>query len=176
MIGRSNVGKSSLINMLTRSDGLAKVSQVPGKTRLINFFTINKAWNLVDLPGYGYAKVGRKQRESFSAAVSDYLRERENLRGSFVLIDSRLSPQKLDLEFLQWMVENGLAFVLVFTKTDKLCSDAVERNIQTFLTQMCQITEEQPTYVLSSSKAGQGRSEIFGLINAARAEKLEASI
>ena len=171
LIGRSNVGKSSLINMLTRSEGLAKVSQVPGKTQLINFFTINKAWNLVDLPGYGYAKVGKSERSSFSTFVSDYLQNRSNLVGTFVLIDSRLSPQSLDLEFLRWMVESGLAFILAFTKTDTLSKKAVQKNIETFLARMREITVETPTYVLSSSTEGQGRSEILALIESALLER-----
>lgn len=170
LIGRSNVGKSSLINMLTRSEGLAKVSQIPGKTQLINFFTINNTWNLVDLPGYGYAKVGKKERGKFSAFVSDYLQNRPNLRGTFVLIDSRLSPQGLDLEFLNWMVGCGLPFILVFTKTDTLSKGAAQKNIETFLASMCEITEEEPTYVLSSSKDQQGRKEILRLIGDALSE------
>ena len=175
LIGRSNVGKSSLINMLTRSQGLAKVSQVPGKTQLINFFTINNTWNLVDLPGYGYAKVGKKERGKFSAFVSDYLQHRPNLRGTFVLIDSRLSPQALDLEFLNWMVGCGLPLILAFTKTDTLSKGAVQKNIETFLVCMREITEEEPTYVLSSSKDQQGRKEILNLIGDALAEKSETS-
>jgi GTP-binding protein len=170
LIGRSNVGKSSLINMLTRSEGLAKVSQIPGKTQLINFFTINNTWNLIDLPGYGYAKVGKKERGKFSAFVADYLQNRPNLRGTFVLIDSRLSPQALDLEFLNWMVGCGLAFILVFTKTDTLSKGAVQKNIQTFLASMREITEEEPTYVLSSWKDQQGRKEVLGLIGDALSE------
>jgi GTP-binding protein len=173
LIGRSNVGKSSLINMLTRSQGLAKVSQVPGKTQLINFFTINNTWNLVDLPGYGYAKVAKKERGKFSAFVSDYLQHRPNLRGTFVLIDSRLSPQALDLEFLNWMVGCGLPLILAFTKTDTLSKGAVQKNIETFLVSMREITEEEPTYVLSSSKDQQGRKEILHLIGDALAEKSE---
>ncbi|MCE9587094.1 MAG: ribosome biogenesis GTP-binding protein YihA/YsxC [Verrucomicrobia bacterium] len=175
LIGRSNVGKSSLINMLTRSQGLAKVSQVPGKTQLINFFTINNTWNLVDLPGYGYAKVGKKERGKFSAFVSDYLQHRPNLRGTFVLIDSRLSPQAMDLEFLNWMVGCGLPLILAFTKTDTLSKGAVQKNIETFLVSMREITEEEPTYVLSSSKDQQGRKEILNLIGDALAEKSETS-
>ena len=173
LIGRSNVGKSSLINMLTRSQGLAKVSQVPGKTQLINFFTINNTWNLVDLPGYGYAKVAKKERGKFSAFVSDYLQHRPNLRGTFVLIDSRLSPQALDLEFLNWMVGCGLPLILAFTKTDTLSKGAVQKNIETFLVSMREITEEEPTYVLSSSKDQQGRKEILHLIGDALSEKSE---
>ena len=170
LIGRSNVGKSSLINMLTHSEGLAKVSQIPGKTQLINFFTINNTWDLVDLPGYGFAKVGKKQRGGFSAFVSDYLQHRPNLLGTFVLIDSRLSPQSLDLEFLHWMVGCGLAFILVFTKTDTLSKKAAQNNIEAFLIQMREITEEPPAYVLGSSKGGQGRMEILDLIDSALSE------
>ncbi len=175
LIGRSNVGKSSLINMLTRSEGLAKVSQVPGKTQLINFFTINNSWNLVDLPGYGYAKVGKQERSSFSAFVSDYLEHRPNLLGTFVLIDSRLSPQRLDLEFLHWMVGCGLPFILVFTKTDKLSKGAVQKNIEAFLLRMSEISEEEPAYLLSSSKLEQGRSEVLDMIASALAEKSESA-
>lgn len=171
LIGRSNVGKSSLINMLTRSEGLAKVSQIPGKTQLINFFSINNTWNLVDLPGYGYAKVGKKERGGFSAFVSDYLQHRPNLLGTFVLIDSRLAPQNLDLEFLHWMVTSGLAFILAFTKTDTLSRNATRKNVEAFLSRMREITEESPAYVLSSSKDGQGRSEILELIDSAILER-----
>ena len=170
LIGRSNVGKSSLINMLARSEGLAKVSQIPGKTQLINFFAINNAWNLVDLPGYGFAKVGKRERGNFSEFVADYLRHRPNLLGTFVLIDSRLSPQRLDLEFLLWMVSCGLAFIIVFTKTDTLSKKAAQANIDAFLSRMREITEETPPYVLSSSKGGQGRSEILDLIASALLE------
>ena len=171
LIGRSNVGKSSLINMLTRSEGLAKVSQIPGKTQLINFFKINNTWNLVDLPGYGYAKVGKKERGAFSAFVSDYLQQRPNLLGTFVLIDSRLSPQNLDLEFLHWIVSSQLAFILAFTKTDTLSKKAVQNNIDSFLIRMREITEEPRAYVLSSSMDEQGRSEILDLIDSAISEK-----
>ena len=171
LIGRSNVGKSSLINMLTRSEGLAKVSQIPGKTQLINLFTINNAWTLVDLPGYGYAKVGKKERRGFSDFVSDYLRNRPNLRGTFVLIDSRLTPQGVDLEFLQWMVSSRLALILVFTKTDSLSKTAAQKNIEAFLSRMNEISDETPAYVLSSSRDGQGRSDILDLIEAALLEK-----
>jgi len=170
LIGRSNVGKSSLINRLTNSEGLAKVSQIPGKTQLINFFTINNSWTLVDLPGYGYAKVGKNKRSAFSTFVSDYLQHRSNLLGTFVLIDSRLTPQNLDLEFLTWMVGCGLPLILIFTKTDKLSKTAVQKNIEAFLSRMSEITEEPPAYVLSSAVGGQGRSEILTLIESALSE------
>ena len=168
-IGRSNVGKSSLVNMLARDEGLAKVSRVPGKTRLINFFTINNTWSLVDLPGYGYAKVGKKQRNSFSAFVAEYLQRRPNLLGTFVLIDVRLSPQKLDLEFLRWMVGCGLPFAIIFTKADKLTGKAAQKNIEAFFGSMKEISEEQPEFVISSSKSDTGRAEILGLIASALA-------
>lgn len=167
LIGRSNVGKSSLINMLTRSEGLAKVSHIPGKTQLINHFVINNAWHLVDLPGYGYAKVGRKERGLFSAFVADYLQHRPNLLGTFVLIDCRHGAQDMDLEFLRWMVERGLAFIIAFTKTDTLSKKAAQENIDAFLARMREIAEEPPAYVLSSSKEGLGRLKILDLIGSA---------
>lgn len=175
LIGRSNVGKSSLINMLTRVEGLAKVSQIPGKTQLINFFTINNSWNLVDLPGYGYAKVGKQEKKDFSTFVADYLQHRPNLMATFVLIDSRLSPQRIDLEFLHWMVKCSLPFVIAFTKTDKLSKGGVQKNIEEFLIRMREISEETPGYVLSSSTHQMGRSEILNLIASALAEKTETS-
>ncbi len=163
-IGRSNVGKSSLINALTRVPGLAKVSSTPGKTKLINFFTINKKWSLVDLPGYGYAKVGKKDRTKFSVVVAQYLKHRPNLRCTFVLIDSRLTPQQIDLDFLHWMVGCGLPLALIFTKADKLSSGAAQANIDIFLARLHELTEDPPLVLLSSSKDGKGRREILGLI------------
>ena len=172
-IGRSNVGKSSLVNLLTRVKGLAKVSDTPGKTRLINFFLVNENWALVDLPGYGYAKVGRKDRANFSSFVADYLQNRPNLLGTFVLIDSRLTPQKIDLEFLDWMVNCGLPFVLIFTKTDKLSRRAANANIDAFLLRLQEISPDAPPFLTSSSKLGHGRSEILELIAATLAEARE---
>ncbi len=169
-IGRSNVGKSSLINMLARRKDLAKVSGTPGKTRLINFFTINGDWTLVDLPGYGYAKVSRNERGDFSAFVAAYLRGRANLRGTFVLIDSRLGPQKLDLEFVRWMVGCGLAFVLVFTKADKVAGATAQKNIAAFAARMREISGDAPEVLLTSSKLGLGRQEILATIAAALAD------
>jgi GTP-binding protein len=174
LIGRSNVGKSSLINMLTRSEGLAKVSHIPGKTRLINFFTINGAWNLVDLPGYGYAKVGKKERGAFSSFVSDYLCNRSTLAGTFVLIDARHTPLSLDLEFVNWMVANGRPFILTFTKTDSLSSNAAQRNIEAFLTRIREFTEDVPAYVLTSTEKERGRMDILGLIGSALLETEES--
>ena len=172
-IGRSNVGKSSLVNMLTRVEGLARVSDTPGKTRLINFFIVNKSWTLVDLPGYGYAKVGKKDRANFSAFVADYLQNRPNLRGTFVLIDSRLTPQKIDLDFLHWMVNCGLPFILVFTKTDKLSRSAAQANIDAFLLRLQEISPDAPVVLTSSSTLSHGRSEILDLIETALAEAPE---
>ena len=172
-IGRSNVGKSSLINMLTRVEGLARVSDTPGKTRLINFFIVNKSWTLVDLPGYGYAKVGRKDRAHFSSFVADYLQNRPNLRGTFVLIDSRLTPQKIDLEFLHWMVGCGLPFVLIFTKTDKLSRAAAQANIDAFLLRLQEISPDAPPVLTSSSTLSHGRSEILELIETTLAQAPE---
>ena len=172
-IGRSNVGKSSLINMLTRVEGLARVSDTPGKTRLINFFIVNKSWTLVDLPGYGYAKVGRKDRAHFSSFVADYLQNRPNLRGTFVLIDSRLTPQKIDLDFLHWMVNCGLPFILVFTKTDKLSRSAAQANIDAFLLRLQEISPDAPPVLTSSSTLSHGRSEILELIETTLAQAPE---
>ncbi|MEI6350436.1 MAG: ribosome biogenesis GTP-binding protein YihA/YsxC [Verrucomicrobiota bacterium] len=172
-IGRSNVGKSSIINMITRVKGLAKVSETPGKTRLLNFFLVNKSWTLVDLPGYGYAKVGRKDRANFSSFVADYLQNRPNLLGTFVLIDSRLTPQKIDLEFLEWMVNCGLPFILVFTKTDKLSRAAAQANIDAFLIRLQEISKDAPSILTSSSKLGHGRAEILELIETTLAEAPE---
>lgn len=168
-IGRSNVGKSSLVNMLTRVAGLARVSATPGKTRLINFFTINKKWTLVDLPGYGYAKVGRKERAKFSSVIAEYLKNRPSLQCTFVLIDIRLTPQEIDLAFLHWMVTTGLPVALIFTKADKLSKTAAQTNIAAFLTRLKEITEDEPTVLVSSSKDGKGRTEILGLIHSALA-------
>jgi len=172
-IGRSNVGKSSLVNMLTRAKGLARVSATPGKTRLINFFTINNSWNLVDLPGYGYAKVGRKDRAKFSSAVADYLRNRPNLHCTFVLLDARLTPQQIDLEFIEWMVGCGLPLVLVFTKADKLSAAAAQANMDAFLSRLQEISTDPPIVLLSSSKLGKGRAEIFALIASALEQDLD---
>ena len=169
-IGRSNVGKSSLVNMLTRVEGLARVSDTPGKTRLINFFVVNKSWTLVDLPGYGYAKAGRKDRANFSSFVADYLQNRPNLRGTFVLVDSRLTPQKIDLDFLHWMVGCGLPFLLIFTKTDKLSRAAAQAHIDAFLLRLQEISPDAPAVLTSSSTLSHGRSEILELIETTLAE------
>lgn len=157
-IGRSNVGKSSLINMLTGKHGLAKVSGTPGKTKLINFFTINESWRLVDLPGYGYARVSRGEVQGFTELISDYLLERENLKQIFVLIDSRVEPQQIDLEFVAWLAEAKAPFSLIFTKVDKISMPTLEENVHRF-TSTLEMGEIEIAKVYSSSateKLGKG--------------------
>jgi len=163
-IGRSNVGKSSLINMLCERRDLAKVSVTPGKTKLINFFLINGTWNLVDLPGYGYAKVGQKQRDEFNKAVADYLEHRTNIIRVFVLIDSRLSPQKIDLEFISWLGNCDVAFALIFTKADKLSDTQVRANVEVFKKAMAEDWEDLPPVFMCSAKTKRGRTEILDYI------------
>ena len=166
-IGRSNVGKSSLIIALTRKKDLAMVSSTPGRTRLINFFLINKKWTLVDLPGYGYAKASGQHRNKFNEFVSDYLLNRPNVSCIFVLIDSRLSPQKIDLEFTQWLIEYEVPFVLVFTKTDKVKPGAAQRNIDLFTEAMSEFCDGLPRIYSSSAKTGDGRKQILSFIDQA---------
>lgn len=166
-IGRSNVGKSSLINTLTNKSDLAVVSSKPGRTRLINFFQINKKWSLVDLPGYGYAKASGQARNKFNEFVSDYLVNRENLSCVFVLIDSRLPPQKLDLEFTAWLIEYQIPFVLVFTKTDKVKPAAVKKNISLFEEGMKEFCSVLPRSYTCSAKTGVGKKEILGFVDQA---------
>lgn len=166
-IGRSNVGKSSLINTLTHKTDLAVVSNTPGRTRLINFFLINSKWTLVDLPGYGYAKAAGHHRGTFHEFVSDYLVNRENLSCVFVLVDSRLTPQKIDLEFTSWLVQNSIPFVLIFTKTDKMKPSGVTRNIDLFKEAMSEFCEGLPRVYTSSSKTGDGRKAILNFIGEA---------
>lgn len=163
-IGRSNVGKSSLINMLTQQSGLAKVSGTPGKTRLINHFIINGEWALVDLPGYGYAKVSRQERSAFSGLITNYILNRENLYYLFVLIDARHEPQKIDLEFIRFLGAHGVPFGLVFTKADKLSQAQLNRNITTYKTTLAQEWEELPNIFVTSSEKGKGREEILDFI------------
>lgn len=168
-IGRSNVGKSSLINMLTGQKHLAKTSSTPGKTRLINHFLINetnneKGWYLVDLPGYGYAKVSKKLRSEFAGIIFDYLRKRENLLCVFVLIDSRHKPQKNDLEFLHWLGTNAIPFVILFTKTDKLSTTELKRNISFYNKELRKQWEELPQEIFTSAEKGTGREEILSFV------------
>ncbi|MEP2774650.1 MAG: ribosome biogenesis GTP-binding protein YihA/YsxC [Luteolibacter sp.] len=164
LIGRSNVGKSSMINMLTNKDGLAKVSATPGKTQLLNFFVMNETWSLVDLPGYGFAKVAKSQKINFNESVGDYLASRGNLRRVFTLIDSRLPPQRIDLEFIDWLGETDVPFALVFTKADKQSPTKTRANVDTFLAAMPEHLQGVPPVVVSSSKNRTGRLEILKLI------------
>jgi len=164
-IGRSNVGKSSLINMLTGRKGLAMTSSTPGKTLLINHFIINKNWYLVDLPGYGYAKRSKKMQEQISQIISNYILRREQLTSLFVLIDSRLEPQKIDMDFITWLGENGVPFGIIFTKADKLSRSKVMANVQVVLDKLKEQWEELPPYFLSSSEKGTGREEILDYIH-----------
>ena len=166
-IGRSNVGKSSLINLLTNKEGLARVSKTPGRTREINFFSINDAWTLVDLPGYGYAKVSKSQRDHFNEFVSEYFLNRETLTGTFVLIDSRHVPQKIDLEFLAWLIEAQLPFALIFTKTDKSKPTIVRQNIALFLERIEEFSEGDPIYFETSTANRTGRKEVLTFIETA---------
>jgi GTP-binding protein len=164
-IGRSNVGKSSLINSIVKKKNLAKTSQTPGKTQLINHFFINEDWYLVDLPGYGYAKVSKVEREKFEKMINEYLTLRTNLVCTFVLIDVRHEPQKVDVEFMQKLGENGLPFCIVFTKADKLSNTAVNRNLAAYEQIMLETWEEMPQYFVTSSVNGTGREEIISYID-----------
>lgn len=163
-IGRSNVGKSSLINMLTDNKKLAKTSGRPGKTQLINHFLVNEDWYLVDLPGYGYAKVSKESRFKWTKFIERYLRERENLLNTFVLIDSRLEPQKIDLEFMNWCGHNQIAFSMVFTKIDKLSSSALQKNIAQYKKEMLKTWEALPPVFLTSSESKFGREKVLNYI------------
>lgn len=163
-IGRSNVGKSSLINMLVRNSKLAKTSSKPGKTQTINHFLINQNWYLVDLPGYGYASISKTMREKWSKMIRDYLLLRENLQVVFVLVDSRLEPQKIDLDFINSLGEDGVPFAIIFTKTDKLSANKVQGNVQRLKNKLAESWEEMPYMMLSSAETGKGRDEILNFI------------
>ena len=164
-IGRSNVGKSSLINMLCRSKKMAKTSQTPGKTLLINHFRMDDGrWYLVDLPGYGYAARGKDQRAALKRLIDGYILHREELTSLFVLIDIRHEPQKIDLEFLDWLGENGVPFAIVFTKADKLGVNAAQRNVEEYCRKLLKTWEELPPVFVTSSEQGTGREEILGYI------------
>ncbi|GAB2783312.1 ribosome biogenesis GTP-binding protein YihA/YsxC [Rhabdobacter roseus] len=164
-IGRSNVGKSSLINMLTERKNLAKTSQLPGKTQLINHFLINGTWYLVDLPGYGYAKVSKEEREKWERMINDYLYRRPNLLCTFVLIDSRHEPQRADLDFMNQLGENGIPFHLVFTKTDKLKSNQLAANLDLYQRKLLETWEELPPLFITSAEKGEGREPLLEAID-----------
>ena len=163
-IGRSNVGKSSLINMLTGRNGLAKTSATPGKTLLINHFIVNNEWYIVDLPGYGYASRGKETREQLAKMIKSYIMRREQMVNLFVLVDSRHKPQKIDIEFITWLGENGVPFSIVFTKLDKLGNTAGLRNIEEYKQALLEKWEELPPVFVTSSVDGRGREELLGYI------------
>lgn len=163
-IGRSNVGKSSLINMITGIKTLAKVSQTPGKTQIINHFLINEKWYIVDLPGYGYAKVSKTSRKLFSGMITSYIQNRENLYCLFVLIDSRLEPQKIDIEFINWVGEKQIPFALIFTKTDKINTPTLQSNIAIYKKEILNYWEELPKIFTCSAVTRIGRDEIIEYI------------
>jgi len=166
-IGRSNVGKSSLLNLLAEKKDLARVSDLPGKTQLINFYTINLNWRLVDLPGYGYAHVAKTQRADFNEAAADYLEHRENLKATFVLIDPRHEPHAIDLAFVEWIVEAGVPFSIVFTKIDKQSNSQTQAGIDRFLRASgVDQLDPAPGFFATSSKTKAGRSEILQFIAA----------
>lgn len=163
-IGRSNVGKSSLINMLVGQKGLAKTSSMPGKTMLINHFVVNEQWTIVDLPGYGYARRGRESREELREMIEGYVLGRRQMTNLFVLIDSRHEPQKIDIKFMEWLGENEVPFSIVFTKLDKLGPEAGKRRVEAYLSQMLERWEELPPVFMSSSLDGRGRDAILDYI------------
>lgn len=164
-IGRSNVGKSSLINMLTNNSHLAKTSSKPGKTQLINHFLVNDNWYLVDLPGYGFAKVGKEARQKWDIMIMDYLKNRENLQCVLVLIDSRIPPQALDLEFMEWLAISGIPFAMIFTKADKQTRNKTLMLVEQYKKEMRAFWEEIPIYFITSSETGQGKEEILKFID-----------
>lgn len=163
-IGRSNVGKSSLINMLTNNKNLAKTSGRPGKTQLINHFKINNNWFLVDLPGYGYARVSKSTKKVFQKFITQYFEKRHQLVCAFVLVDVRHEPQKIDLEFMHWLGENSIPFAIIFTKADKLKPNAIERNVEAYRQTLLETWEEFPPYFVTSSESRLGKEELLQYI------------
>ncbi len=163
-IGRSNVGKSSLINMLTGHSGLAKVSGTPGKTRLINHFLIDNSWYLVDLPGYGYARTSKSLRDDFAKIITDYVFKCEKLHFLFVLVDSRLEPQRIDLQFIEMLGQNGIPFGIIFTKCDKLSATQAKKSVENYSKVLLEQWEELPPMFRSSSKSTAGRDQIIDYI------------
>ena len=170
-IGRSNVGKSSLINMLTNNGKLAKTSGTPGKTVLINHFLINKEWFLVDLPGYGFAKRSKKDKDRFEKMITTYILDREQMTNLFLLIDVRHEPQKIDMEFMEWLGENGVPFSIVFTKADKVSRAKLMGNVQHFINELKQQWEEIPPYFITSSETRLGKEKVLDYI-----EKINKSL
>ncbi|WP_212892933.1 ribosome biogenesis GTP-binding protein YihA/YsxC [Capnocytophaga canimorsus] len=164
-IGRSNVGKSSLINMLTNNKNLAKTSGKPGKTQLINHFKINNNWFLVDLPGYGYARVSKSTKKVFQKFITQYFEKRKQLILAFVLVDIRHEPQTIDVDFMQWLGENQIPFAIIFTKADKLKPEAIKRNVATYHEKMLDFWEEMPTYFVTSSSNRMGKEEVLAYID-----------
>lgn len=163
-IGRSNVGKSSLINMLTKRKALAMTSSTPGKTMTINHFLVNDSWYIVDLPGYGYAQRSKASREKLRAMIEGYILNRRQMTNLFVLIDSRIKPQKIDLEFMAWLGENGVPFSIVFTKTDKLSKEARRKSVEAYTARLLEEWEELPPIFVTSSAIGTGRDNLLDYI------------
>ncbi|WP_242085588.1 ribosome biogenesis GTP-binding protein YihA/YsxC [Aestuariivivens sediminis] len=164
-IGRSNVGKSSLINMITGRKSLAKTSGRPGKTQLINHFLINKNWHLVDLPGYGYARVSKSAKKTFQKFITEYLALREQLVSAFVLVDIRHQPQTIDLEFMQWLGENNVPFSIIFTKADKLKPNAIKKHVEDYQNVLLETWETMPNYFITSSSMSMGKEELLHYID-----------
>ncbi len=173
-IGRSNVGKSSLINMLCNKKGLAKVSVTPGKTQLLNFFEINTSWYLVDLPGYGYARLSKEKKAGFSKMIKNYLSQRQTLMLAFILLDARHELQKIDSEFIDWCGENGVPFCLIFTKADKLGKTQVQSNVQSIKKELLKNWNELPRQFITSSETREGREDILHYISTIMNQKQEA--
>ncbi len=165
-IGRSNVGKSSLINMLCNNNKLAHTSSTPGKTKIINHFLINDKWYLVDLPGYGYAKTSKTNRDLFEDIITSYVTKRPNLICLFVLVDYRLPLQQIDAEFMQWLGQNNIPFCVIFTKADKLTKTELKNNLENYLLKLSYIFEDEPNYIISSAKDKKGQKDILDFIEA----------
>ncbi len=164
-IGRSNVGKSSLINMLTNHKGLAMTSSTPGKTMLINHFLVNNEWYIVDLPGYGYARRGKESRDQLRQIIENYILNRPQMTNLFVLVDSRHEPQKIDMEFIEWLGENGIPFSIVFTKTDKMGTEVAKKHVADYCAKLLETWEELPPVFVTSSQTGRGREELLDYIS-----------
>lgn len=164
-IGRSNVGKSSLINMLLERKNLARTSATPGKTRLINHFIINSGWYLVDLPGYGYARISKKEREKWELMIRKYFLKRSSLVNTFILVDARIEPKKADIEFINWFGQEQLPFTIVFTKADKLSANQLASNVAGFKAKLSETWEEIPSYVITSAETGEGRDALLSMIS-----------